>query len=101
MARLRQQTPRRFHAQPFHGACGRKPGGIPIVPAETALAHARLISKDREREIVGEMLVDPAVAFHTGLALKEGIAPADVQAIREGRLPKDSKLAALSGLRRP
>ena len=39
-----------------------------------------------------------AVAFHTTLALKEGIDPADVQAIREGRLPKDSKLAALSGL---
>jgi alkylhydroperoxidase family enzyme len=39
-----------------------------------------------------------AVAFHTALALKEGIDPADVQAIREGRLPKDGKLAALSGL---
>lgn len=39
-----------------------------------------------------------AVAFHTTLALKDGIEPADVQAIREGRLPKDSKLAALSGL---
>src|ERR1700729_4441116 len=39
-----------------------------------------------------------AVAFHTTLALKEGIDPADVQAIREGRLPKDSKLAALSAL---
>ena len=39
-----------------------------------------------------------AVAFHTALALKEGIEPADVQAIREGRLPKDGKLAALSGL---
>ena len=41
-----------------------------------------------------------AVAFHTALALKEGTDPADVQAIREGRLPKDSKLAALSGLAR-
>ena len=41
-----------------------------------------------------------AVAFHTALALKEGIDPADVQAIREGRLPKDSKLAALSALAR-
>src|SRR6516162_4088175 len=41
-----------------------------------------------------------AVAFHTTLALKEGIDPADVQAIREGRLPKDSKLAALSALAR-
>ena len=39
-----------------------------------------------------------AVAFHTALALKEGIDPVDVEAIREGRLPKDSKLAALSGL---
>jgi alkylhydroperoxidase family enzyme len=39
-----------------------------------------------------------AVAFHTALALKEGIDPADVQAIREGRLPKDSKFAALSAL---
>ena len=39
-----------------------------------------------------------AVAFHTALALKEGIDPGDVQAIRAGRLPKDSKYAALSGL---
>jgi len=39
-----------------------------------------------------------AVAFHTALALKEGIDPADAQAIRERRLPKDSKLAALSAL---
>src|SRR5580700_3859506 len=41
-----------------------------------------------------------AVAFHTALALKEGIDPADVQAIRAGRLPEDSKLAALSALAR-
>src|ERR1700678_2652363 len=41
-----------------------------------------------------------AVAFHSTLALKEGIDPADVQAIREGRLPKDGKLAALSALAR-
>src|SRR5271170_2859897 len=39
-----------------------------------------------------------AVAFHTALALKEGLDPADVQAIRERRLPTDSKLAALSAL---
>jgi alkylhydroperoxidase family enzyme len=39
-----------------------------------------------------------AVAFHTTLALKEGIDSADVRAIREGRLPKDGKLAALSAL---
>ena len=41
-----------------------------------------------------------AVAFHTALALKEGLDPEDVQAIREGRLPKDGKLAALSALAR-
>src|ERR1700722_20035541 len=41
-----------------------------------------------------------AVAFHTALALKEGLDPADVEAIREGRLPKDSKCAALSALAR-
>ena len=39
-----------------------------------------------------------AVAFHSALALKEGLDPADVQAIREGLLPKDGKLAALSAL---
>ena len=39
-----------------------------------------------------------AVAFHTALALKEGIGPADVEAIREGRPPKDVQLAALSAL---
>jgi AhpD family alkylhydroperoxidase len=41
-----------------------------------------------------------AVAFHTALALKEGLEPADVRAIREGRLPGDSKLSALSVLAR-
>ena len=39
-----------------------------------------------------------AVAFHTALALKEGIDAADVQAIRDGHLPKDSKFGALSAL---
>jgi alkylhydroperoxidase family enzyme len=41
-----------------------------------------------------------AVAFHTALALKEGVDPADVQAIRERRTPKDPKSAALSTLAR-
>ena len=39
-----------------------------------------------------------AVAFHTALALEQGLDPEDVHAIRDGRLPKDSKLAALSAL---
>jgi alkylhydroperoxidase family enzyme len=41
-----------------------------------------------------------AVAFHTALALKAGIDPADMQAIRDSRLPKDNKLSALSALAR-
>src|SRR3984957_9486082 len=41
-----------------------------------------------------------AVAFHTALALKEGLDSADVEAIRERRLPKDKKHAALSLLAR-
>jgi AhpD family alkylhydroperoxidase len=39
-----------------------------------------------------------AVAFHTALALKEGLDPGDVQAIRERRLPKHTRYAALSRL---
>jgi AhpD family alkylhydroperoxidase len=41
-----------------------------------------------------------AVAFHTALALKEGLDPADVDAIRAGRSPDDRKLGALSTLAR-
>src|SRR5258707_11169908 len=41
-----------------------------------------------------------AVAFHTALALKEGLDPADVDAIRAGRSPKDRKHGALSTLAR-
>jgi AhpD family alkylhydroperoxidase len=41
-----------------------------------------------------------AVAFHTALALKAGLDAADVLAIRERRLPKDEKMAALSALAR-
>jgi len=41
-----------------------------------------------------------AVAFHSTLALKEGVAPGDVEAVREGRLPMTPRLAALSALTR-
>ncbi|CAB3785275.1 carboxymuconolactone decarboxylase family protein [Paraburkholderia fynbosensis] len=39
-----------------------------------------------------------AVAFHTALALNEGLAPADVDALRAGRAPADRRHAALSML---
>jgi len=41
-----------------------------------------------------------AVAFHSFLALKEGIDPAEVKAIRERQLPRNPKYAALSMLAR-
>lgn len=41
-----------------------------------------------------------AVAFHTFLALKEGVDPADVKAIRERRTPCNPQHAALSTLAR-
>lgn len=37
-----------------------------------------------------------AVAFHSTMAHKEGVVPAAVQAIRDGRLPDDNRFAALS-----
>jgi len=39
-----------------------------------------------------------AVAFHTFLALKNDVAKGDVEAIRDGDLPKNTGLAALSRL---
>ncbi|MBI3714596.1 MAG: carboxymuconolactone decarboxylase family protein [Betaproteobacteria bacterium] len=41
-----------------------------------------------------------AVAFHSAMALKEGVAADAVAAIRGRELPRDRKLAALSGLTR-
>ena len=41
-----------------------------------------------------------AVAFHSTLALKEGVSADDVIAIRAKRLPKDTRLAALSAFTR-
>ena len=41
-----------------------------------------------------------AVAFHSELALAEGLSPDDVSAIRSGLLPRDPEFAALSRLTR-
>src|SRR5580698_5038850 len=38
------------------------------------------------------------VAFHSTMALQEGVSDRDVKAIREGKLPDDPKYAALSGM---
>jgi alkylhydroperoxidase family enzyme len=41
-----------------------------------------------------------AVAFHSTMALKEGVDPQDVEAVRRGGTPTDARLAALSALTR-
>jgi len=41
-----------------------------------------------------------AVAFHSAMALKQGVATAEVEAIRERRLPSDRRLSALSATTR-
>jgi AhpD family alkylhydroperoxidase len=41
-----------------------------------------------------------AVAFHSYLALKAGLDPADVEAIRERRVPRERRCAALSAYAR-
>jgi alkylhydroperoxidase family enzyme len=41
-----------------------------------------------------------AVAFHSTMALKEGVDPDDVKAVRNRALPRDPGLAALSALTR-
>jgi AhpD family alkylhydroperoxidase len=41
-----------------------------------------------------------AVAFHTALALQQGVSPKETDAIRAHRLPKDKRFAALSSLAR-
>ncbi|HTV84674.1 MAG TPA: hypothetical protein VME63_04680 [Dyella sp.] len=43
---------------------------------------------------------DWAVAFHSFLAVQEGVAETDVEAIRARRLPQDAKDAALSNVAR-
>jgi hypothetical protein len=63
----------------------------PRAPSDEQSVHRLIGFRERPRR-------KRAVAFHTTLALKEGIDPTDVQAICDGHLPKDSKFAALSAL---
>lgn len=39
-----------------------------------------------------------AVAFHTALAVQQGVSPEETNAIRYGRMPKEGRFAALSTL---
>lgn len=43
---------------------------------------------------------ESAVAFHSALALRQGVTTEDVDAMRDGRSPRDARLGALSNLAR-
>jgi AhpD family alkylhydroperoxidase len=98
----------------LHGAVGL----IPNLAATMAESPALLIGFLRLRELYaqtgftgGEIQVlsltaavenDCAwcVAFHTAMALKEGVARQAIDALRRGEAPADRRLAALSGFAR-
>lgn len=65
-------------------------------------AHSGSFTEDQIQAVLLTNAVTNAsswpVAFHTFLALKEGLDPADVEAIRAGHALKNVKHAALSGL---
>jgi alkylhydroperoxidase family enzyme len=69
-----------------------------------ARVHASSLSEPQIQTVLLTNAVTNAsewpVAFHTALALKEGVSHADVHAIRRGGQPSDDKLAALSTLAR-
>jgi alkylhydroperoxidase family enzyme len=75
----------------FFSAFGHFRGEGTFTPAERqVLLLSNAVANDSEW----------AVAFHTLEALEDGVPPADVDAIRQRRLPADPRLAALSGLAR-
>jgi len=58
---------------------------------------------ERQTLLLSNAVANPcawAVAFHSTLALREGVDAADVDAVRRGELPADPRLAALSALTR-
>src|SRR4051812_14898567 len=78
-----------------------------LIQGFTALFHRVHAGSFSEAEIQTLLLTNAvtnacewAVALHSALALKEGLAAADVRAMRERRLPADPRHAALSALTR-
>ena len=59
--RFREQPACRFDAQLLDGARGRDAGGLSIVTAEAAFAHAGAFGQHRQRNVVGEVLADPVM----------------------------------------
>ena len=86
------------------GAMSTSPVLISELVGLFAKVHGSSFSEDQVQVLLLTNAVtnasEWAVAFHSVLALKEGLAPAEVQAIREGRSPRDPKHAALSTLAR-
>ena len=74
-----------------------------FVAAFGQFGGARLTAGERQVLLLSNAVANTcswAVAFHSTMALKEGIAAADVEAIRRRRLPSEPRLAALSTVTR-
>lgn len=86
------------------GAMATSPVLIEALVALFGKVHGGTFSEDQiQIVLLTDAVVNASkwpVAFHTALALQQGIAPSDVDAIREGRLPSPTKYAALSALAR-
>jgi alkylhydroperoxidase family enzyme len=86
------------------GAMATSPVLISSLAAVFQNVHAGAFSESQIQTLLLTNAVtngsDWPVAFHTYLALQQGVPAADVEAIRTGRLPADPKSAALSRLAR-
>jgi alkylhydroperoxidase family enzyme len=86
------------------GAMATSPALISSLAAVFQNVHAGAFSEPEIQTLLLTNAVTNAsdwpVAFHTFLALQQGVPAEDVEAIRAGRLPADPKSAALSRLAR-
>jgi alkylhydroperoxidase family enzyme len=86
------------------GAMATSPALISSLAAVFQNVHAGAFSEPEIQTLLLTNAVTNAsdwpVAFHTFLALQQGVPAEDIEAIRAGRLPADPKSAALSRLAR-
>ncbi len=82
------------------GAMANSPVLVSSLPGLFKNVHGGSFSEQQIQAVLLTNAVANAcpytVAFHTFLALREMLDPADVEAIRRARLPQDARLAALS-----
>jgi len=74
-----------------------------FVAAFTQFSGGTFSARERQILLLANAVTNSsawAVAFHSTMALNEGVDPQDVDAVRHGDLPRDARLAALVRLTR-